>query len=604
MNAGSPRRKGCCTVIKKLRFTGTDYFAVAVFLIFAAVLATGLSFWDFGSDEPFYYAMAGRFAHGDRAFVDDWDLTQTYTIFLLLPYRIFTRLAGGTDGIILFMRYLFLAADLGCYWLLYLSMRRHMSYWSVPAATLFCLDFLAPALSYFNLCIFFLMPVSLLFILQRKKPSRARLVFIGILFSCAVLCEPMLAAAYLFFSVLAAVRTAGKQRGRDIFSSYAFLLDRTNWLWITVGIALSAAAYLCYNQATSGKQKIIRLLPDIFSSKEFKTSWYGSNGNPEKLRSTIGTFSPVGLGGLLAADLACLFFGRRIRERKALRSGVFVSALFFLAFCYIYMILNYENIFLYAISLPIILFGVVCRALCEEKNARMSALLAFSLICSLPVDYMSICRIGFAGRLIYFPTLYYAVRLFRELRCAEAEKPKQVRRLLGAARGVPCVCVALVLLVFFSSFGLNLIGSAGSATEITRGPYKGLKCSPENASRYEDSLSDLDMIGDSPVEPFYNDGKLSLAYLYLDRPAAMFSVYYHAPDATDRAIRYWEVFPERRPAYIYVSLYKSSMDEEGDLEQRLRFLSSICDFDRINGKAGYILRITGWKIPSLQEDPT
>ncbi len=531
--------------------------------------------------------------------VDDWDLTQLSSVFLILPIRLYRQFTGGTDGLILFMRRLFVGTDLLMYWVVYFAFRKKMKAVGVAAATLFCADILVPAMSYFNLGVFFLTGAAVLTLPGSRRPSSARLISGGLLFACAVLCEPMLCAVYFFFSLLVSIRTVGLKRGKDRFSRFSFIVNGRSWLFLTVGVAAAAAAFFIYLQLTSGLADVFRRLPELFSSEEFKTTWYGSAGPPRKLRSTIHTFSPVGLGGLLLLLPASLIAKKRRCGRKTALL-LFLLALLGLAVCYG---VNASHLFdltfyPYAFSLPVFLFGAVCCILCEKKDDRMLALFAAAAVCSLAVDYMSIVRIGFAGRLAYFPALFFCARLLTQLRRPDAQSGtaprKKLRPVLLAA---PAAAAAVLFICLHLAFLYSVpFGERPEMRDVARGPLQGLRYETTQTDRIEATMDDLDRIGTGGGS-FYCAGQLSWAYLYLDRPAGIGSVYFYDADSTGRAVRYWSLAPERRPEYIYIPRQddKETVAAQ-DLHQRLVFLGTVFDHRTIDGNAGYLLKVDGWKL--------
>ena len=124
------------------------FVGLGVFLLFSARYSTVLP------DESYYYVLAKRFAAGDRILLHDWQMSQLEGLFLILPYRLFTGAAHGTEGILLFMRRLFIAVDLALYWYYYFKLRDRKC-WAVLAAALLCGDQFAGvlALNYYNISI-------------------------------------------------------------------------------------------------------------------------------------------------------------------------------------------------------------------------------------------------------------------------------------------------------------------------------------------------------------------------------------------------------------------------------------------------------------------
>ena len=63
------------------------------------------------ADEAFYPTIAYRLTQGDRLLVDEWHMSQLSSVLLYLPVLLFTRLTGGTAGIYLALRYLYVAVQ-------------------------------------------------------------------------------------------------------------------------------------------------------------------------------------------------------------------------------------------------------------------------------------------------------------------------------------------------------------------------------------------------------------------------------------------------------------------------------------------------------------
>ena len=59
------------------------------------------------SDESFYVSTSGRFASGDLVFVDEWHPTQLAALITAPFYLIFKKITGGTEGMILYFRVLY-----------------------------------------------------------------------------------------------------------------------------------------------------------------------------------------------------------------------------------------------------------------------------------------------------------------------------------------------------------------------------------------------------------------------------------------------------------------------------------------------------------------
>lgn len=61
------------------------------------------------SEESFYVSIPFRLVLGDHLAADEWHVTQLASLFQLLPVKLFMAATNSTEGIILFLRYFYLA---------------------------------------------------------------------------------------------------------------------------------------------------------------------------------------------------------------------------------------------------------------------------------------------------------------------------------------------------------------------------------------------------------------------------------------------------------------------------------------------------------------
>jgi hypothetical protein len=87
--------------------------AVLVWLAVLSAAAYRLRFGVDFTDEAFYAAVPLRFVAGDRPFVDELYFTQTSALLTFPVVKAFVAASGGTDGLILLLRSLFLLAMAG-----------------------------------------------------------------------------------------------------------------------------------------------------------------------------------------------------------------------------------------------------------------------------------------------------------------------------------------------------------------------------------------------------------------------------------------------------------------------------------------------------------
>ena len=90
----------------------TDIAAAICFLLTLIYMFVFASFDGTISDEAFYISIPLRLIQGDGLFTDEWHLSQLSAVLLYPAVRLFTAVTGGTSGIILFMRRLFVLFQL------------------------------------------------------------------------------------------------------------------------------------------------------------------------------------------------------------------------------------------------------------------------------------------------------------------------------------------------------------------------------------------------------------------------------------------------------------------------------------------------------------
>ena len=124
----------------------TDLAAAAAWAIAAVALLHRLPYGVSHGDEAFYSAMPYTFALGNRPYVDELGTQQNAGVLLVPFYRVYLAIAGSTDGIILFNRYLYFIYAAVASWLTYRFVKRidrpSTGCWAAALALTF---------SYFNL---------------------------------------------------------------------------------------------------------------------------------------------------------------------------------------------------------------------------------------------------------------------------------------------------------------------------------------------------------------------------------------------------------------------------------------------------------------------
>ncbi|MBQ6018589.1 MAG: hypothetical protein IJL26_00280 [Clostridia bacterium] len=586
-----------------LKTVGTRKFgvlALAVFFLLAGFLALSVFYAEVIFDEFYYYTVAQRFFAGDRLLVDEWQVTQLSALVLLPVYRIFTAITGGTEGLVLFGRLVFLAEDLALYWFLVFLFRKKTA--AAPiAAGLFCADLYAGivTLNYYNLSMHALAVSALLLFLPEKAPSAKRVLSAGFVFGCAVIFEPGFLVAYLFYSLIALACALRNGKGTASASVPCSPFGGGTWLLFSAGGAACALLLMLFLQFTSGFGEIVKALPELLSDGEYGIRWYGHENTGEKLAAVGAGF---GLPGLIAPFLllpAALLAGKigRKHGKNGPTAAVFLLALCFLAVSFGVAAIGAEYTVFQCSEYPLAVFTLVCFLLCRKKDRRVFALWLTAAVCSAAADFTSSTSLFFAFRLAYFPAVFFAVRVFRELAAAHTSAGRKngrlSRSLLSAATGSLALLTLIgVSIMLFHITNYSFASKTGrNGVVAASGPEKGLVTMRSLEQTRSAKRADLDYIGETCGGAFYVAKRLPDCYLYLNElPMAAYSACYVPEDTAVRQARYWQLHPEKRPEYIYVPY-----NEDKTLPEELSPLLALCEYKSARGKNGYIIKVTEWK---------
>ena len=634
------------------RFSRVDYVAAAVAAVVFGYLFCTAAVGMGAIDESCYYSIVQRQLAGDRLLVDDWHVSQLSSVLQLLPYWFFVTLTGSAAGVILWMRYLYLAVDLILYCCMYGKLRRY-GVWAVLSAALFC-TYIPSAirmLNYYTMALHGLAVTALLIGFGQEKKSVPTLLLIGAVIACTVLAEPFIAFLYFIWCALVLLRALFAKKGKSFLDNYAFALNGRLWLFATAGIALTAAVFFTYLLTRSPLTEIMKTAPELFTDYEYSVQGkkLGSVIDFRKLFDALKFFGFLPAVGFLLAVVCAVL-------RRSGRSGRFRLPLFIaVAACFVgsyaiagYLLVRYPVLigvrfmmptiiyFYYFQGLPLSFFGLACYALCEKKDRRIFLFWLLSFAANAVVDVASELMLGvcagvaFPAVMISLRDLLWELREERKVRSAEKDDEKRTR---APKAWIPTTAAALCFTALLCWEGVSLysVGFYGLVEQIANftddravtatvpaGPLKGIKTTARVCGIYEDILSDLDVIKADTKGPVYVTGLCCYDYLYLELPVGSYSTWYVEEDSQTRQTRYWELHPEKRPEYIYVPYYdayyylnsgerermqrrllkmdgaETAVGEHQAEEDKIRFLRTLCDCEVTEGKAGCILRVLSW----------
>ncbi len=233
------------------------YIFTGVYLLTVAFLFWRCRFGFAYKDETFYLTVPYRICMGDHFLLHEWHLSQLSGILLLPLVKLYLILFHGTEGIVLFFRYVFTVVWAAGGLFLWRKLRR-FSEFGAMAATL-CFLLYAPwntmALSYQSLSLLLLMTACVLLITNDNRYSD---VIAGILYSGAVLCNPFLVLLYLLSALgLPAERIIRKRCDW-----------KQRWLRLTCGILVVLIPFCVMLLAHGSLRDYLRVFPYILDDPE------------------------------------------------------------------------------------------------------------------------------------------------------------------------------------------------------------------------------------------------------------------------------------------------------------------------------------------------
>lgn len=607
--SGLPTR---CALRGRLRYA--DFLAAGVLVVFAFLLFDSIRYSVHLPDECAYLTLTQRLMQGDRMITDEWHFTQFTALFQYLPFRCFLALTGGTEGIILAFRRLFVAVELLFFCYLYRAFRQYGA-WAVLCAAVFTGY---NAFGFLTLNYYFMGYAALVFVLtellirQEKRPLP--LFFIGFVFACSVLMQPVAALFYFAFSVCVLLRLLGKKRGKDLFSSAALTPEPRLWLFLTAGILLCAAVFLTILLAGVDLRFFFQNFAAMFGDSEYDLSdpenWMRS-GKIKVFFDLYGVVFPAASWG--AALLAAVFRKQALRYRRllfpaclAVSVASLLSVFFIRADLRIYALLLARPFFIANI-------GLVCYVFTKEKNRRLFAFWLAGVLFAFAEDVASEISILNGSILAAVPSVPLFADAVREINAERKAAPADPAARLSCASVLAALAVfvaaeawhySLVRINHYEEY-CNVDPSASLTETLTAGPMRGLRTIPEISEKYHAALRDMDLVKQLPEGPFYVEGECPWYYLYVGRPYGVYSTYYVPADSPGRVLQYWEMHPDKLPACIYIPFF-NVFDYRTDpalAEEKLRYFETVCEFEKTDGEAGYILRVLSWKLPPSASAP-
>ena len=572
-----------------------DVIALAAFALVFVCLGCAQQLGMGLADEQFYLTVAKRLLQGDRLFVDEWHLSQMFCVLLVLPCKLFVRLTGGAQGIVVFLRRLFLACQILYGGYVYLKLKKY-GFPALLFTLAACVFFPYYTFSYYSFAVSGIVLILATVLTAEKPRSPFTLAGLGAVTALTVLAQPMLAAGYFAYTAQVFILLLLKKAGRARQHGAAAFPSVRTWGFITVGIVPVFAAFMAWLFFANGKSflPLLRAVPELFTGLEYTFNTGYEYNNLFRVFLKLGMqlryfgYVPLLLLGVLAVALLLL---RRVKpallRKRQVRLAAFAALCVCLTAAYLYLghfvfiqkqlrESAVNNIALRGGFVPVLLFGFGCFSLVTEPKKICFGFLQTSLFTSVLVDFSSDNCICYGGVISLFPALLCARELVAELlaRPARAEGDAKAQRKISGGSfarsalvlAVTAAAAACVLFWCGQSFVrcalLPTVGfvrmdkNADAAVEqVESGPFRGLYVSAAVKELCAATEADT-AAADAAHGCIYVDSLCPMAYLYSQSPMGTYSSFYVAEDLPDRLLRFWELQPEKIPSVIYVPYYE------------------------------------------------
>ncbi len=559
-------------------------------------------------DESFYLTVPYRILLGDALMINEWQGSQFSAFLQYLPLAAFLKIAGSTEGIILFSRLLFVFCQTAVSVFIFLMLRRYGTFGALASALLFLVYVVecVEALDYYTMSLTpFVLIALLLFASDRVSVFKS--VFIGVLGACAVTALPVLAVVYFVYTAAVCVWFSANRKKKKPSAHAALRL----WGGITAGVVLTAAAFLVFLLPQASLPELFHGVKNLFAGfnhvlpftpgKECNTLNYGM------IVKSLYRLQPIGFSLSLALTAGLLLDFRRMKHR-----WIWIPVLCLFTLYYVVSVMaQLRAAIVQSMFSPYVLFvfTIQCYLLTKKKNRR------FLWIWCAGVVYM-ICLGAISRALNYVGAIGCVIScvafgpvagaLFAELRLPSAReisaRLQKTKKAVCFASAVVCiVCCAGVVAVNAAALWesdrldayLNRKEEPSSAV-LTEGPLKGIYVSEKDKEAYDLLISDLKQIRMLSDGRLYVDGMLPPAYLMMDAPPATSSAWYMGkPELLES---YYQQDPSRVAGAVYVpfiELYNNNQTNYNVLYSfQYHFFADyprFKDYTLIRGGAGYIL---------------
>ena len=617
--------------IGRKRFDYLDTAAVAAAAVLFTALFISVKRTIGFDDEAYYLTIVQRLFQGDLLLVHEWGVEQLASLFLIVPYKIFVALTGGTDGIILAFRYFFLITDAAFFVFMYIRLRR----FGVPgllATVLFCgiMPGTGAVLNYYTISLMAFMMICLIHFTDNREHSVPVYIFTGIIWAFGILGEPPLILTYPVYLIYLIIHSLIRKRKNGANAPSQYFFSKKAAAFISVGGWFIFAVFMGSLYLSGSLRHLSETAGFLASDTGYSSTDIIDIYKLFRVAELFGTPNIIAITALY--PLTILFLVLQKKKQTETLSANIIHHLLFICSCillcssyicaYIKIFSDIHNWYAYIAYHGFVFLMIIpiWYFLSKDRDKNLFLFWFAAFVYSLFVDIASDWVFGLGGHLAVVPGILIFMQLWKEndileVRTENKNKNKNKRKTKGKTisniniirlrKTVSGICAIMFLLCGFAYIGTERFyplwervikrDNSSISSMINIGPYKGLYTTEKVKTKEEGAIKDAETI--KSLKPDANLLVFDLyptVYLHNDMKYSTHTAYFDKVEDRQRVLDYWEVFPEKRPGIVYVPYFEP---KEGELPERelsesiSEFFADIGGFETINGESGFILII-------------
>lgn len=621
-------------MIKKLK--NTDLLFIVSLFTGTLLLSVFLFTYPYNHDESFYASIPYRLVNGDSLVQHEWHLTQFSSLFTYLPVCLWTALKGSAEGMIVFLRSVYLLIHSTVTVLIYRFFRKHEK-WAIAAAMIFFTQtpYRFIAVSYNSMFVLFTLLLTLCLLSIYEKSSVLFYILGGVCFGCCCVCNPFFCFAFILYLLICALwvkretfknaviitkyshtsennknvhkKQQKKKQQHNVFpnmESYSCFFCKKAIIYSSLGILMVAAISVIFFFATGGTiESIIKNISNLFASSEYTIV---SLSVFSKITQTWYFFKRISfnLPYLLPLMYITMLFDKK-RKENSHRCLYLICALI-LAILFISGMFQEARFYSLdsasAFSLPFLTISATCYILTKNKNKKLFYCMwipcATAAVFHFTASNTLLSSLGIVFAISNIAGVFFASDLFKEIKSElnsdKKLKIKENKKILKLNLGI--ICIGLCLQILFHCF----VFQYGQLPEkdpvrVTAGPYSGMYMTEDQYSMYEKSIADLDIIKarSNKNDPVLIASYQNWMYMYVERPMAVYTAWYQQDLKQEQLIEYYKANPDKIPKYIYITStnYENNYNYNAVLNN-IDIVSKMFEFTKEDLSNGTLLTVT------------